>query len=161
MVAGYAEDDTALMNNNRKLAIVSGLVVVVSIAVLAIAALVNDPVVLDPDRPEGAVQQYVQAVADEDWATARSFFTPELADRCTLADVSQSRVDNVSRVSIDDVSRAEGRAVVSVVITYTSADDPLSTSTWDDRVTFVLVDSGGWAFEEVSWPYFPCERFDS
>lgn len=161
MVPGCIVDDTELMNHNRKLAIVSGIVVVASIVVLAIAALMNDPAVLDPDSPEGVVQQYVQAVADEDWPAARSFFMPELADRCTIADLAQSRVDNVSRVSIDDVSRADGQAVVSVVITYSSADDPLSTSTWDDRVTFVLVDSGGWAFEEVSWPYFPCERFDS
>lgn len=161
MVWHSDEEHNETMNRNKMLGIVSGVVVVLSMVVLVIANVTNEPTVLDPASPEGVVQQYVSAVADEDWSAAHALFTPELADRCTVSEMSGRRTNNVSRVSIDDVSRADDTAIVNVTITHASLDDPLYTSTWDDRVTFVLVDSGGWAFDEVSWPYFDCGRFES
>lgn len=161
MVSDSDVKHTEFMNRNKTLAIVSGVVVLLSIVVLVIATLTNKPEVLDSGSPEGVVQQYVSAVADEDWAAAHGLFTPDLAERCTVSDMSRRRTDDVSRVSIDDISRVDDTAIVDVTITYASVDDPLYTSTWDDRVIFVLVDSGGWAFDEVSWPYFDCGRFES
>lgn len=149
------------MNRNKMLGIASGVVVLLSIVVLVIATLTNETEVLDPTSPEGVVQQYVAAVADEDWAAAHELFSPDLAERCTVSEMSGRRTDNVSRVSIDDVSRVDDTAIINVTITYASVDDPLYTSTWDDRVTFVLIESDGWSFDEVSWPYFDCGRFES
>jgi hypothetical protein len=132
---------------------------VISLIAVIIAALSGEPVVLDPETPEGVVQGYVTAVADEEWAAVRSYLTADLADRCDLSELSLGRVDEISRVSIDDVSISGDVAVVDVTITHSSADDPLSTSTWDEDATFVLIDEGGWIFDEMSWPYFPC-RWD-
>ncbi len=116
MVVQRCEEHTHRMNQNRKLAIAAVVVVLTSVVVLAISALSSDPTVLDPASPEGVVQQYVTAVTDEDWVAARALFTPGLADKCTVSDMSQSRMDNVSRVSIDDVSQSDGSAIIKVII---------------------------------------------
>ncbi len=147
------------MDRNRTLGMVVGGIAAVSLIVIVIAALTDEPITLDPDTPEGVVQAYVTAVADGDWAEAQSFFTADLAERCTVSDMASGRMDDVARVSIDDVSVSGQQAVVDVTVTHSSADDPLSTSTWDEGVTFVLTDEGGWVFDEISWPYFPC-RWD-
>jgi hypothetical protein len=147
------------MDRNRTLGIVVGGIAAVSLIVIVVAALTDEPVTLDPDTPEGVVQAYVTAVADGDWTEAHSFFTAALADRCTVSDIAVGRMDDVARVSIDDVSITAQQAVVDVTVTHSSVDDPLSTSTWDEDVTFVLIDEGGWVLDEISWPYFPC-RWD-
>jgi hypothetical protein len=147
------------MERNTKLGLIIGSIAAVSLIAVVVAALSDEPVVLDPETPEGVVQAYVTAVADEDWAEVRSYLSADLADRCDLSELALGRVDEISRVSIDDVSIDGDVAVVQVVITHASADDPLSTSTWDEDATFVLVDEGGWIFDEMSWPYFPC-RWD-
>lgn len=132
----------------------------ISLLAVIVAALSSEPVVLDPETPEGVVQAYVTAVAEEDWGEVRSFLNTELAQRCDVTELSGERLDDVSRVAIEDVSIDDDIAVVDVVITHASAGDPLSTSTWDEDATFVLIDEGGWVFEEISWPYFPC-RWDT
>jgi hypothetical protein len=147
------------MDRNRTLGFVVGGIAAVSLIVIVIAALGEDTASFDPDSPEAVVQGYVTAVADGDWAEAHSFFTADLAERCTVSELSVERMDDVARVSIDDVSITGQSAVVDVTVTHSSVDDPLSTSTWDEDVTFVLVDEGGWVFDEISWPYFPC-RWD-
>jgi hypothetical protein len=147
------------MERNTKLGLIVGSIAAISLLAVVIAALTGEPVTLDPETPEGVVQGYVTAVADEDWAEVRSFLSADLADRCDLSELSLGRIDEVSRVSIDDVSISGDVAVVDVIITHASADDPLSASTWDESATFVLIDEDGWTFDEVSWPYFPC-RWD-
>ena len=151
--------DAVGMERNRKLALIVGGIAAISLVAVVVAALGGEPVALDPETPEGVVQAYVTAVADEDWMEVRSFLNAELADKCDVSELSVERFDDVSRVSIEDVSIDDDIAVVDVVITHASADNPLSASTWDEDATFVLIDEGGWVFEEISWPYFPC-RWD-
>ncbi len=147
------------MERNTKLGLIVGSIAAISLIAVIIAALSGEPAALDPDTPEGVVQAYVTAVADEDWAEVRTFLSEDLVERCDLTELSLGRVDEISRVSIDDVSISGDVAVVDVVITHTNVDDPLSTDTWDEDATFVLVDEDGWIFDEMSWPYFPC-RWD-
>jgi hypothetical protein len=148
------------MERNRTLGLIVGGIAALSLIAIVIASLGDDTVSLDPDSPEGVVQAYVTAVADGDWAVAHSFFSGDLAERCTVSELSFERMDDVARVSIDDVSMTGQTAVVDVVVTHATVGDPLSTSTWDEDVTFVLIDDeGGWVFDEISWPYFPC-RWD-
>ncbi len=147
------------MERNTKLGLIVVSIAVISLIAVIVAALSGEPAVLDPETPEGVVQAYVTAVADEDWAEVRSLLSADLVERCDLSELSVGRVDEISRVSIDDVSISGDIAVVNVVITHVSADDPLSTSTWDEEASFVLVDEDGWIFDEMSWPYFPC-RWD-
>ena len=147
------------MERNTKLGLIVASTAAISLVAVVVAALSGDPVALDPETPEGVVQAYVTAVADEDWSEVQAFLSEDLRERCDLSELPLGRVDEISRVSIDDVSVSGDVAVVDVVITHASADDPLSTSTWDEDATFVLVDEGGWIFDEMSWPYFPC-RWD-
>lgn len=147
------------MERNRLLGLIVGAVAVLSLAVVVVSALGGEDPQLDRDTPEGVVQAYVTAIAEENWADAHALFTPELAERCRVSDLSLDRRDNISRVSIDDVQVTDSTAVVDVVVTYSEVGDPLTTSSWDEDVTFVLVDEGGWVFDEVTWPYFPC-RWD-
>ncbi len=147
------------MERNTKLGLIVGSIAALSLVAVIVAALGGEPVTLDPDTPEGVVQAYVTAVADEDWVAVHSYLSADLAERCDLSELSLVRVQNISRVLIDDVSISGDLAVVDVVITYADANDPLAASTWDEEASFVLVDEGGWIFDETSWPYFPC-RWD-
>ena len=145
------------MERNRYVGITLGAIVVLALAVIGISALVSEPVTLDPDTPEGAVQAFVTAITDERWVDARTLLDRDLAERCDVADLSQARGDDVSRVVIDDVTTSDGSAVVAVTITHTSTDSPLSPSSWDEDVVFVLAtEDGSWVIDEMSWPYAPC-----
>lgn len=145
------------MERNRFVGIALGGVVVIALAVIGISAVVSEPVSFDPDTPEGTVQTFVTAITEERWVDARSVLDRDLMARCDVADLSQVRGDDVSRVVIDDTTTTDDSAVVSVTITHTSTGNPLNPSSWDEDVTFVLAsEDGAWVIDEMSWPYPPC-----
>ncbi|TDI55747.1 MAG: hypothetical protein E2O96_04660, partial [Acidobacteria bacterium] len=53
-----------------------------TVVALAIVALVREPVQLDPSTPEGTVQEYLQAISDEDYNKAFELLDPEGFEGC-------------------------------------------------------------------------------
>lgn len=157
MVARGPMSHTCGMERNRIVAIALGAAIVLSLVLLGVSALMEEPVALDPDTPQGAVQSFVVAIAEERWIDARSFLDSDLTEVCEVADLSMARGQDISRVVIDGVSEGEGSAVVDVTIVHTSLDNPINPSTWDEDVSFVLtIEDGRWVIDELSWPYVPC-----
>ena len=148
---------TGCMERNRIVAVALGAAIVVSLVLLGVSALMEDPVPLDPDTPEGVVQSFVVAIAEERWLDARTLLDSELAEACEVSDLSLAGGEDISRVVIDGVSQDERSAVVDVTIVHTSLDNPINPSTWDEDVSFILtIEDGGWVIDELSWPYVPC-----
>lgn len=148
---------TGGMERNRIVAIALGAAIVLSLVLLGVSALMEDPVSLDPDTPEGVVQSFVVAIAEERWVDARSLLDSELAEACEASDLSMARDQDISRVVIDGVSDTDGSVAVDVTIVHTSLDNPIDPSTWDEDVSFILTtEHDGWVIDELSWPYVPC-----
>lgn len=157
MAEGRALPHTGGMERNRIVAIVLGGAIVLSLVLLGVSALIEDPVSLDPDTPKGVVQSFVVAIAEERWIDARSLLDAELTEACEVSDLSMARDQDISRVVIDGVSETDGSAIVEVTIVHTSLDNPINPSTWDEDVSFILsFEDGGWVIDELSWPYVPC-----
>ena len=161
IAAGRHASHNQDMERNRIVGIGIGAAVVLALATIVISALVREPASLDPDTPEGVVGSYVTALIDERWADARSHLDEELRDRCDPSELARARVDDVSRVSIDDVTTTNGSAIVDVTITHSSLNDPLNPSSWDQELSYTLVrEDGRWVVDEIGWPYPPC-RLDT
>lgn len=157
MADGRSLPHTGGMERNRIVVIALGAAIVLSLVLLGVSALMEEPVPLDPDTPEGVVQSFVVAIAEERWVDARSLLDSELTEVCEVSDLSMARDQGISRVVIDGVSDTDGSAVVDVTIVHTSLDNPINPSTWDEDVSFILaIEDGGWVIDELSWPYVPC-----
>jgi len=157
MAEGRSLPHAGGMERNRIVAIALGAAIVLSLVLLGVSALMEEPVSLDPDTPEGVVQSFVVAIAEERWVDARSLLDSELAEACEVSDLSMARDQDISRVMIVGVSETDGSAIVDVTIVHTSLDNPINPSTWDEDVPFILaIEDGGWVIDELSWPYVPC-----
>lgn len=148
---------TGSMGRNRIVAIALGSAIVLSLVLLGVSALVDEPVTLDPDTPGGVVQSFVVAIVDERWIDARALLDSDLMEACEVSDLTLARDRDISRVVIDQVQETDGSAVVDVTIVHASLDNPINPSTWDEDVSFILtIEEGRWAIDELSWPYVPC-----
>jgi hypothetical protein len=141
---------------------------------LVIISLVRGPVEMDPDSPEGAVQQYLLAVDDRRWEDALEVFHPQWRGSCTADDLvgyhvddftaqlgqgdsgmfgSRGMVDTFEQVGgeIEEQPLPGGTEFIDVTITHTDAFG----STWDEWVQFELVDDDDfWWIVGDPWPYF-------
>lgn len=149
------------MERNRTVGLGIAAAVVLALSVIVISSLAREPASFDSDSPEGVVQSYVTALIDERWSDARSHLDEELRDRCDATELARARTEDVSRVSIDDVSTTDGSSIVDVTITHSSLNDPLNPSTWDQEVSYTLIrEVDRWVVDEIGWPYPPC-RLDT
>jgi hypothetical protein len=129
-----------------------GLAVAVAAAVV-VAALVR-PASYEPGTPEAAVQEFVQAMLDDDAETALALIDP--AGGCTLDALAVVRPDRVT-ARIGRVTIAGD--VATVVVEFTESDGDLFGGEWSYRETFGLSRSGdGWAVENTTWFYTACLR---
>ena len=150
------------MERNRIVAVGIASAVVLALAIIVISALAREPVSFDPDTPEGVVQSYVTALIEERFSDARSHLDEELRDRCDASELARARVEDVSRVSIDDVTTTDdSSSIVEVTITHSSLNDPLNPSSWDQGLSYTLIREGDrWVVDEIGWPFPPC-RLDT
>jgi hypothetical protein len=145
-----------------------------AVTVLVIVALVRDPVLLDPDSPEGTVQEYLQAISEERWEDAYAVLDEERFAGCSAADVASNAPGEPFTASL---AAGDGSAVVER-FEEVGEEGPPTTTTPPDEETVVEVTlrfgesgplGGGWTthevFEVVSregfwwisgdpWPYF-------
>ena len=122
--------------------------------VLAAIALLRDPVLLDPTTPEGPVQEYLQAISDEDYQKAFETLDKESFEGCAPADIARSGWEQNFTASLPETSEPTGDRVF-VEVTMRFGDGGLFGGGWDSFETFVLVERDGfWWITEDPWPYF-------
>ena len=69
---------------------------------LLLVALTREPVTLDPNTPEGTVQNYLQAVADRDYEGAFNLIHPDWTRGCTFADLAAAAPSGSFGAAISD-----------------------------------------------------------
>lgn len=146
-----------------------------AVVVLVVVALVRDPVQLDPDSPEGTVQEYLQAISDERWEDVHAVLDPERFADCAAADIAADAPGEPFTASLQTGSNS---VVVERFEEIGGNQTAAPTTTPPDEETAVEVtlrfgDSGpfggGWTTYEVfqvvsrdgfwwisgdPWPYF-------
>lgn len=143
------------------------------VVVLVVVALSRGPITLDPETPEGTVQEYLQAINDQRWEDAIAVIHPEWLGSCEAADLEQwADPDFTATLGTNDgfggvveerfAEIAPGGAagplpeateVVEVTISHTSGAG--LGSSWDEYVAFELIDDDGfWWLGNDPWPYF-------
>lgn len=151
-----------------------GLAVVV--IVLVTIALTRGPVTLDPDTPEGTVQEYLLAISEERWDDAiavihddtRGFcqgvdlqpfnpgdFSAELGSPDGFADIPvREEFEAVGEDgSLTEQTVPENATQVNVTIHH--HDSGALGSSWEEFVTFELIFDGDfWWIVGDPWPYF-------
>jgi hypothetical protein len=134
----------------------SGVLVTVLIAG-AVAGALRGPDVLDPDRPEGVVQAYLQANLDNDHHRAHGFLSVETAERCTVSDLRQAWIPESITASLDGVRVRADEAEVRVRLRTVAGPEPFGGGGFTTVETFVLTrEEGRWRLTETAWPAFDC-----
>lgn len=150
----------------------------VGLALLVIAlvaiALTRGPVELDPDTPEGTVQEYLVAIDEERWDDAAELIHPDWLGACEgddLARFSQgefsaelgapSAFGGVVREEFVAIGEDEPEPLpapdtsVEVTIRHNDSGGGVLTNSWNEYVIFELQDDGEfWWLVNDPWPYF-------
>lgn len=122
---------------------------------LVFIALAREPVELDSTTPEGVVQRYLQAISDDDCATAFDYLDPGYYDGCDTIALARSAPSEPFTASIDDDNAsASGHPFVSVTLRFGTGDG-LFGSGWTTYEQFEMVNiNGAWLITGEAWPYF-------
>ena len=132
------------------------LIVLLVVVALTVVALLREPVALDPTTPEGTVQVYLQALADNDYEAALQLTTAEIQQSCTPQDVSESFYYDSFTATLGETFEMGTVTVVEVAINQT--DVGLSSGYFEQ---IELTDEeGDWAITGDPWPYFTYACFN-
>lgn len=126
-------------------------VFVVALAVAGlIVALVTSrgAATLPADSPEGAVQRYLLALEDEDYREAYAYLSASSQRACSFEDFLQNasyRDVRGSRMTLEDIRRLDGTAIVTAEVTVFDLDVPFDPYEYTYRETFNLrLEEGQW-----------------
>lgn len=151
-------------------------VMVLGVAALVAIALVRDPVELDPDTPEGTVQEYLQAISDERYEKAFELLDPEPFEGCTAAHIARHSPSEPFSATLGTsgpsgfeparpVPEVPGNplpddvAWVDVTLRF-GGGGPFGGG-WESWEQFALVERDGfWWITGEPWPYFAWECRD-
>ncbi|WP_372592850.1 hypothetical protein [Actinotalea sp.] len=129
--------------------------VVVLAVVAGVLAATRSVSAGDPATPSGAVQAYLQSVADGSVDEAAALLAPESS--CTVEDLTRAYLPSSLRAVLGSVSVDGDSAVVTVQITEGAGDDPFSSGGYSHDERFVLVRSGAdWSLSGAPWPMYDC-----
>ncbi len=140
---------------NAVLAAFVGAVVVLAVVAGLVVANRSAPA-LDPDSPEGVVQQYLLALVDEDYPAAVDLVATSAG--CDVADIEEMRSYPGSLHVVLDGVRIDGdRAVVTLDVTEGAEDDPFGASghARTERVVLEREDDA-WRIASADWLLFLC-----
>jgi hypothetical protein len=133
-----------------------GAALVVLIAAGVALGVLREPVLLDPQTPEGTVQAYVQAVLDGEWNDARSHLAEDLEAECTAIDFRRSWVPDSLTATLDDV-RVDGDGAEVVIRLRTAAEPDPFGGRYEATETFDLIREGTtWRLTGQPWPVYDC-----
>ncbi|MFQ5523944.1 MAG: hypothetical protein ACE5F5_10245 [Acidimicrobiia bacterium] len=146
-------------------------VIALATVLLVVIALVREPAKLDPDTPEGTVQEYLLAVSEERWEDAFAVLDPEFFVGCDAADLARNaprepftavlrRGDQRGLARPAPPNDAEfgpqgpkADAFVEVEIRF--GDPGPFSSGYSDYAFFELTEEDGfWWITNDPWPYF-------
>ncbi|MEK9659391.1 MAG: hypothetical protein VW450_05550 [Chloroflexota bacterium] len=138
---------------------------VVALALVSVLVSVlaggRGPAALEPGSPEEAVQRYLLAIKERDYAAAYALLGPDLTEACTLSDfLANARYDTMQdfRVQLDESQIVDvTHANVWVRITQFYGNPPFDLSESTFTTTFLLERvAGAWVLAEAPWPGYGC-----
>lgn len=138
--------------------VIGGLVIV-----LAVVALIREPVELDPTSPEGTVQGYLQAISDDDYNTAFEALDPESFEGCTAASIQRARWHDTFTASLPEATDPPEGDNAFVEVTMHFGQGGVFGGGWDSDEVFILISRDDvWWITDDPWPYFKwdCARKD-
>ena len=136
----------------RRLVLWSGAALAALVVLAVVFSFVGDSE-LDPDTPEGVVQDYVRAVIAGDRQAARSYLADEL-DGCGTRFPRYLADRAFSMEWIDTIVEA-GEAWVTVSVA--EADQGIFGSYRPETYEFRLSSAdSGWRITHQEWPWFEC-----
>jgi len=139
---------------NRVLAAVVGVVVLLAAIAGVVAARRTAPT-LDPDTPQGVVQEYLKAVLAGDYPAAAGLLAS--SSGCTLSDVSSVTVSTSARIVLTDTVVDGDTAVVTVDVTEGAVSGPFGDSGYTHTERIVVErDGGAWKIAGSPWLLYPC-----
>lgn len=142
---------------------------VIGVAALVTIALARGPAELNPDSPEGTVQEYLVAVDEERWEDALEVIQPQWRGTCEADDLAAfDPGDFTAELGHQDElgGMMGGSGEVFVGEDLPSADTSVEVtiqrgsvgplgSGWSEWVVFELVDEDDfWWITGDPWPYF-------
>lgn len=138
------------------------MVVVVIVAITAVViSTVRQPAEIPAASPEGVVQRYLQAVADDDLAAIRDTYTPAQRQRCASGPTMRPVFpDDSTSFEADMISTREvapDTVEVRVRITETFSDALFGGDGYDHVEVFVVERTDeAWGIAQALWPPSVC-----
>lgn len=152
---------------------------VIGVVALSAIALLREPAQFDSSTPEGTVQEYLQAISDEDYDRAFEVLHQESFDGCDGQDIARSAPSDFRSASL----RSEGSGFNEVhfepeftgsrefidpevwveVIIQRGDGGGLFGGGWDEWASIGLIDDDGfWWIVGDPWPHFvwSCAQFE-
>ncbi len=137
---------------------VIGLLLIASIVV----SLLRGETEFDSGSPQAVVQQYIRALAEEDFDAARSLWSPDLREHCSLETfVTDSRYDvdrmDEARYTLGAVRTVGETASVEIEITHTSGGGIFGPSEYSRTGHYSLRSyDEGWLVTSHTTPRIEC-----
>lgn len=129
------------------------------VLILVVVALMRDPVQLDPGTPDGTVQEYLQAISDDDFERAYELLHPDEFEDCVPGDIERHASNQPFTASLDSDGEplSDGDRVIVNVRMRFGTDGPFGSG-WESFESFELVSEDGfWWITGEPWPYFSFE----
>lgn len=135
-----------------------GAIVGVTVVASALVSTLRTPAALPEGTPQRTVQAYVEAVLDREYDRALTFFSEDLARRCSVSDFQPRPFQEPLTARLDDVHVTDGRAEVTV--RFRAEPEEPSVPFFESGgypEHFVLVEQDGvWVLDEGPWPVYHC-----
>ena len=139
-------------SSQRRLLLWSGAVLAALVVLAAVFSFVGGAE-LDPDTPEGVVQDYLRAVIAGDRPAARSYLAEEL-DGCGTR-FPRYLADQAFRIEWLDTTVDTGEAWVTVSVT--GSDPGIFGGGRPETYEFRLTSAAGdWRITHQEWPWYEC-----
>lgn len=129
----------------------------VVLVVAAVAGALREPADLDPDTPEGVVQDYLEAVLARDHDAAVAHLSEADADHCGAEGFQRAYVPEALTATLDEVRLRGDRADVLVRLREPTGPPPFGGPGMRSTEAFELVrDGGAWRLTGRPWPLHWC-----
>jgi len=148
------------MTNSNRLLLWMGAGLLALVVIAGVAVALRSPAVFEPGSPEAVVQQYVEAVLDEDSESAWALLTPSAQRRCDLEDLQGRYIrGEQSRIVLIDSAIDDTDASVELQFSAAHGDSPFDIYEYSFEEKFKLRDvDGAWRIAAAPWPFYRCRE---
>ncbi|NND03380.1 MAG: hypothetical protein HKN91_11390 [Acidimicrobiia bacterium] len=133
-----------------------GLVALVALAAAVVA--LRSPATFEPGSPEAVVQEYVNAILDEDLNAALALLTPAARASCDIEDLEDHYIrGEQSRIVLIDSEIDGSDATVELEFNAATGDNPFDLYEYSFEQKFKLRQiDGAWRLSATEWPFYRC-----